>query len=98
MILPKYKGFEQEKKIGEYTLYLPDPPNLKDIAYKDLPQHKQKFQRIELPKDIMSWDAKARYDFGVKDLRSAFGQAKDFVGLAPGGLTSFPFIFGERIN
>ena len=63
MILPKYKGFEQEKKIGEYTLYLPDPPNLKDIAYKDLPQHKQKFQRTELPKDIMSWDAKARYDF-----------------------------------
>ncbi len=67
ILLPKYKGFNQEKRIGEYTIFLPDPPDLKLIANKDLPQEKQKFQRTLLPPDIQSWDSKSRFDFEAKE-------------------------------
>ncbi len=43
ILLPKYKGFSQEREIGEYKILLPDPPNLSLIANKDLPKEKQKF-------------------------------------------------------
>ena len=58
-----YKNFTQEKRVGEYTIYLPDPPNLKDIANKDLPQQKQKFYRTPLPKDFYQWDEKSKFEF-----------------------------------
>jgi len=67
MLLPKYNNFIQEKKIGEYTLYLPNPPDLNKIANKDLPKEKQKFYRTRLPQDILTWDAKARFDFEAKE-------------------------------
>lgn len=67
MLLPKYKGFEQERQIGEYKILLPDPPNLKDIGNKDLSKEKQKFYPTKLPKDIMSWDKKAREEFEANE-------------------------------
>jgi hypothetical protein len=43
---PKYNNFNQEKKIGDYTIYLPDPPDLKLIGNRDLPQRSQKLSLI----------------------------------------------------
>ena len=67
MLLPKYNNFNQEKKIGEYTIHLPDPPDLGKIANNSLPKEKQKFIKTKLPQDIFSWDAKARFDFEAKE-------------------------------
>jgi hypothetical protein len=67
MLLPKYKGFSQERQIGEYTILLPDPPDLKLIGNKDLPKEKQKFYPVKLPKDILSWDAKSRGEFEANE-------------------------------
>jgi hypothetical protein len=40
-----YGDFKQERQIGEYTIYLPDPPNLRAIANRDLPLSQQKWRR-----------------------------------------------------
>lgn len=52
--IPKYFNFQQERKIGEHTIYLPDPPNIRQIANRDKLEHKQVFKRTELPKDYYS--------------------------------------------
>lgn len=63
ILLPKYKGFSQEKTVGEYKILIPDPPDLRLIGNKDLPTHKQKFIPTLVPKDIMQWDKKSRDEF-----------------------------------
>jgi hypothetical protein len=61
--VPKYKKFNQERQIGEHTIYLPDPPDLHKIAYRDLPKEKQFFRRTYLPKN---------WDFMLKEERNEF--------------------------
>lgn len=69
MIVPKYNNFKQERIIGglggspAYTIYLPDPPDLRCISGHNLPKEKQKFQVTPLPKDIKQWDIKSREEF-----------------------------------
>lgn len=41
--------FERERIIGEITVYLPEPPPVKEIANWDLPKEKQKFYYTEQP-------------------------------------------------
>ena len=67
ILLPKYKGFTQEKQVGEYKILLPDPPDLRLIGNKDLPKEKQKFYVTPVPKDIMQWDKKSRDEFEDKE-------------------------------
>jgi hypothetical protein len=50
MYLKKYNNFNQEKVIGEYTIHLPDPPNLSKIENYGIVQHKQKWVRPDIPK------------------------------------------------
>ncbi len=59
----KYNNFNQERQIGEYTIYLPDPPDLRCIANRNLAQEKQKFIPTLLPKGIEQWDEKSRDEF-----------------------------------
>lgn len=61
--IPKYLNFQQERKIGEHTIYLPDPPNIRLIANRDKLEHKQKFQRTELPNGFEQWDLQSKSDF-----------------------------------
>lgn len=61
--IPKYLNFQQERKIGEHTIYLPDPPNIRNIANRDKLEHKQKFQITELPKGFEQWDTQSKNDF-----------------------------------
>lgn len=49
VLIPAYKDFKQERHIGEHTIFLPDPPDLKKIHYKELPKEKQYFRRSYLP-------------------------------------------------
>ncbi len=63
MLLPKYNNFNQARKIGEYEILLPDPPDLSKIANKDKPKEKQKFIVIPMPKGIESWDKESREEF-----------------------------------
>jgi hypothetical protein len=49
MHLPKYNNFNQERQIGEYTIYLPDPPNLKKIDNYGMVQHNQMWRRPDIP-------------------------------------------------
>lgn len=50
MYIPKYDNYRQERQIGEYTIYLPDPPNLNKIAGYGKPNNKQKYDYFVLPK------------------------------------------------
>lgn len=59
MLFPKYNNFNTERQIGEHRIFLPDPPSLKDIHYKDLPKEKQFFRRTYLPPD---WSLLPRED------------------------------------
>lgn len=61
--LPKYSNYQQEREIGEYTIYLPDPPDLKKIKGHGLANHKQKYDRIEVPKGFEQWPSKDRIEF-----------------------------------
>lgn len=64
ILLPKYKGFSQEKEIGEYKILLPDPPNLNLIANRNLAQSKQKFiPEWYSDKQMYSWDDEKRQSF-----------------------------------
>lgn len=72
LVLPKYKGFEQERKIGEYSILLPDPPNINLIGNKGLPKEKQKFTVTPLPKGIMQWDRKSREDFEDAEFKKRY--------------------------
>ncbi len=54
MLIPKYNNFNQERHIGEHVIFLPDPPDIKKIAYRDLPQDQQFFRRVYLPNDWAS--------------------------------------------
>lgn len=63
LLLPKYNGFVQERTIGEHKIILPNPPDLKKIAYRDAPQSKQKFHRTPIPKDFIIWDKASRNEF-----------------------------------
>lgn len=64
MLLPKYKGFTQERKIGDYTIVLPDPPNLTKICNYGKPLAKQKFTpEWYSDKEILSWDESKRLSF-----------------------------------
>lgn len=54
MHVPKYNNFNQERTIGEYTIYLPDPPNLRNINNYGLVQHNQRWRRDPLPKNFDS--------------------------------------------
>lgn len=58
-IIGAYGDFKQERKIGEYTIYLPDPPNLRIIANRDRPVSEQKWQRNNFNlKQFNSWPKK----------------------------------------
>ncbi len=64
ILLPKYEGFTQERKIGDYTITLPDPPSISKIANYRAPKEKQKF----IPEwysdaEMRSWDAEKRSAF-----------------------------------
>lgn len=63
LLLPRYKGFKQERIIGEHTVLLPDPPSLSHVAYRDMPQEKQKFYRAGLPKNFNTWDVQSKNTF-----------------------------------
>lgn len=68
MLLPKYKGFEQVRKIGEYEICLPDPPSITKIANYGKPKEKQKFvSNWSSDKEILSWDEKKRNDFEAQE-------------------------------
>ncbi len=68
MLLPKYNNFSQERQIGEYTIFLPDPPDLKNIANKDIPVHKQKFiPNWHNDREMLSWDADKRDAFEAQE-------------------------------
>jgi len=51
---------------------LPDPPDLKFIGNKDLPEEKQKFYVTPLPKDILRWDRKSREEFEDKEFEKRY--------------------------
>ena len=72
LILPKYNNFQQERQVGEYTILLPDPPNLNLIGNKGLPKDKQMFVPTILPKDIAKWERKGREDFEDKEFEKRF--------------------------
>jgi hypothetical protein len=63
MLLPKYKKFQQERQVGEYTILLPNPPSIEKIANYNVPKQQQKFRPTVLPADIKSWDASTRDAF-----------------------------------
>lgn len=63
MIQLKYNNFTQERQIGEYTIYLPDPPDLKSVANYHLPKEKQMFIPTLLPHGIEQWPTKDREAF-----------------------------------
>ncbi len=63
ILLPKYKDFKQERQIGEYTIYLPDPPDFKDIPNVNMAQEKQMFYAPSVPAGIDEWDVKSREAF-----------------------------------
>lgn len=54
MLLPKYNNFNQELQIGEYTIHLPSPPNLKKIDNYGIVQHKQMWRRPDIPRNLDS--------------------------------------------
>lgn len=58
MLLPKY-NFNTERKIGEHTILLPDPPDIKYILYRNLPESEQYFRRTYLPNN---WDSLPKED------------------------------------
>lgn len=76
ILLPKYKNFNQTRKIGEHTIFLPDPPNLKDINYKDLPKEQQFYRREFLPDNWNSLPKEERASFANKhwDIRGREGE------------------------
>jgi hypothetical protein len=63
MIQLKYNNFNQERQIGEYTIYLPDPPDFKTVANYNLPKEKQMFIPTPLPRGIEQWPTKDREAF-----------------------------------
>ncbi len=68
ILLPKYNGFEQERKIGDYTILLPDPPNLNQIANYKLPKEKQKFTPEWYPdEEMFSWEEDKRLAFEQRE-------------------------------
>lgn len=76
MAQPNYKNFNQERVIGEHTIYLPDPPNIKKIHYKDLPQDKQFFRREFLPNNWNLLPKEDRNEFANRhwDIRGREGE------------------------
>ena len=62
------KEFQRERKIGEHTVTLPEPPKIKEIANWDLPPDKQFFQRNEVPVDIQRWSKIDRTQWLVTEL------------------------------
>lgn len=71
-----YKNFNQERVVGEHNIYLPDPPNFKDIHYKDLSQEKQFFRRTFLPENWKSLPKAERDEFANEqwDIRGREGE------------------------
>lgn len=68
MLLPKYNGFTQERKIGDYSLVLPDPPNITKIANYGKPKEKQKFiPEWYSDSEIKSWDIERRLAFEERE-------------------------------
>ncbi len=66
-MIQKPKDFIRERIIGDYTITLPEPPAVKDIANYNLPQADQKFIRTEIPKDFKSWPREERRKFITKE-------------------------------
>lgn len=63
----KYNNFIQEREVGELTIELADPPNLKDISGHGLPQHKQKFTPVIFPKNFDLLQEKEQYEFQQRE-------------------------------
>ncbi len=87
ILIPKYKDFQQERVIGEHTIYLPDPPNIKLINYKDLPTDKQFFRRDYMPNDWSLLPKEERSAFANKhwDIRGREGDKGDGFWFMNGG-------------
>lgn len=66
LLIPKYK-FNQVRQIGEHEIHLPDPPNIKDIAYYNLPKDQQFFRRTYLPNDWKFLSSEDRSSFGRQE-------------------------------
>jgi hypothetical protein len=66
-MMQKPHEFIRERKIGEHTIMLPEPPAAKHIANYSLPQKEQKFIRTELPKDFRRLDPEKRKEFIRKE-------------------------------
>ena len=62
MYIPKYDNYKQERHIGEYTIYLPDPPNLTKITGYGKAQQKQKYDYFDLPKGWEQWPQKDKQE------------------------------------
>lgn len=61
--MQKPEEFIRERIIGDYTIILPPPPDVKKIANYSLPEDQQKFIRTELPKDFRNWEKDKRVEF-----------------------------------
>lgn len=62
-MIQKPKDFIRERVIGDYAIMLPECPSVNKIDNHDIPQAKQKFCRMEVPKDFKSWTPDARKKF-----------------------------------
>lgn len=62
-MIQKPKDFIRERIIGQHKILLPECPSMKDIEGYNLPQHKQRFNRTELPKDFNKWTSDERKKF-----------------------------------
>lgn len=65
--MQKPKEFIRERKIGQHTIMLPEPPPMKEIANYNLPKEKQKFIRTELPRDFKNWEKEDRAKFIARE-------------------------------
>src|ERR1035441_2005905 len=76
LLLPQYKDWKQERQIGEHIVILPDPPDLKHIHYRDLPEEKQFFRRTYLPNDwnLLTKEERNKFANEQWDIRGREGE------------------------
>lgn len=61
--------FNTERKVGDVTIHLPDPPNLKDIDGYNLASSSQRFTRPTITnKEFNSWDKETQRSFYRKEM------------------------------
>ncbi len=71
ILMPEYRGFTQERQVGEYSFLLPDPPNKSRILNNRVATSSQRIERVIDDKEWNKLDAKGKetYYNNIADYR-----------------------------